>query len=78
MILPARRFINWYNCALESNLDPHSEFNLEQIRDLLIIGNGNITCDFSRMLLRNPSDFDETDMHSTVLDWFKRSKITNI
>jgi len=34
------------------NLD--TEFNIKKARDLTIIGNGNIMCDITRMLTKDP------------------------
>jgi len=62
-IIPARRVFNWYNSSLEDDIDLSHEFNLTNTRDIAIIGNGNIFCDMTRVLLRNPKDFSNTDMH---------------
>jgi hypothetical protein len=68
LLLPARRVFEWYNGALNSNLDTETEFNLAQIKDIMIIGNGNIFSDISRVLLQDPRNFMPTDMHDSVID----------
>lgn len=77
-MLPARKIFEWYNSALESSINLKEECDFENIRDLLIIGNGNITCDISRVLLRDPAFFDSTDMHSSVINVLKNSSLKNI
>jgi adrenodoxin-NADP+ reductase len=53
-IVPSRRVVNWYNGSLDNDLDIKKEFDLEKIRDLAVIGNGNIFCDIARTLLKEP------------------------
>ena len=55
-ILPVRRVVNWYNGSLDDNLDIPSEFDITNSKDLTVIGNGNIFCDLSRILLKPTSE----------------------
>ena len=77
-ILPSRRVVNWYNGSLDNDLDTQNEFNLQKIRDLVVIGNGNIFCDMARTLLKEPAVFDETDMPISVIDLLRKSKLQNV
>jgi hypothetical protein len=52
--------------------------NLENSRDVIIIGNGNIFCDISRMLLKDAESFSNTDMPESVIKSLRKSKIKNI
>ena len=70
-ILPSRRVVNWYNDSLDNDLDIQNEFDLTKIRDLAVIGNGNIFCDIARQLLKDPKDFAETDMPMSVIEILK-------
>ena len=70
-ILPSRRIVNWYNGSLDNDLDIQDEFDLSNIRDLAVIGNGNIFCDIARTLLKDPKEFEETDMPVSVIDILK-------
>jgi len=67
-ILPSRKVVNWYNGSLDNDLNTDLDFNLEESRDITVIGNGNIFCDISRTLLKNPDEFLSTDMPEPVID----------
>jgi len=45
-----------------------TELNLKNSRDVTIIGNGNIMCDIVRMMHKDPSEFEMTDMSKVVID----------
>ena len=45
-----------------------TKLNLGSTRDLAIVGNGNIFCDIARVLLKDPSEFEKTEMHPSVVD----------
>jgi adrenodoxin-NADP+ reductase len=77
-ILPVRRVVNWYNGSLDNNLDIETEFDITKSRDLTVIGNGNIFCDVSRILMKDPSTLQQFDLPSSVIDVLKNSKIENI
>jgi adrenodoxin-NADP+ reductase len=57
-ILPSRRVVNWYNGSLDNDLNTEQEFDLESIRDIAVIGNGNIFCDIARTLMKPPDIFN--------------------
>jgi hypothetical protein len=67
-ILPSRRIVNWYNGSLDNDIDEQEDLNLENTKDLLIIGNGNIFCDISRMFLKDPESFKSSDMPESVIN----------
>lgn len=73
-IIPSRRVVNWYNGSLDDDLKKE-EFDVEQIRDVAVIGNGNIFCDIARTLLKDPKEFEGTDMPISVIDVLKNSKL---
>ena len=70
-ILPSRRVVNWYNGSLDNDLDLKTEFDLPNCRDITVIGNGNIFCDIARTLMKDPSEFLNTDMPESVIDALK-------
>ena len=45
---------NWYNGSLDDNLDLENDLNLQNVRDIAIIGNGNVAMDISRVFLKDP------------------------
>ncbi len=51
------------------------EFDLEQTERVAIIGNGNIACDMSRILLRDVNDLKTSDAPQPVLDQLARSNV---
>ena len=51
---------------------------MENARDMTIIGNGNIFCDIARILLKDPAQLQKFDLHSDVLSYLAKSKLTNI
>lgn len=54
------------------------EFDLRETERIGIIGNGNIACDISRMLLRPVEDLKTTDAPMSVLDHLAKSKLNCI
>lgn len=74
-ILPSRRVVNWYNGSLDDDLDVDEEFDLRNSKNITVVGNGNIFCDISRTLLKDPKEFENTDMHSSVIKLLKESNI---
>mmetsp|Transcript_33418 Transcript_33418/g.51290 ORF Transcript_33418/g.51290 Transcript_33418/m.51290 type:complete len:239 (-) Transcript_33418:724-1440(-) len=77
-ILSSRRVVNWYTGSLDNDLDLEREFNLEQAKNISVIGSGNIFCDIARQLLKDPSELHPTDMPSSVVEYLKGSKVENI
>jgi hypothetical protein len=76
-ILPSRRVVDWYNGSLDYNLKP-SEFNLEETERVAIIGNGNIACDMSRVLLRSPKDLATSDAPQSVISHLSKSNLHTV
>ena len=74
-ILPSRRVVNWYNGSLDHDLDCSTEFNLEKSKNITIIGNGNIFCDMSRTLLKDPKLFEQTDMPMSAIELLRNSNV---
>lgn len=72
-ILPVRRVVNWYNGSLDNDLDIEKEFDITNAKNLTVVGNGNIFCDVSRILLKDPSVLQQFDLPSKVIDVLKNS-----
>lgn len=73
-VLPSRRIANWYNGSLDYDLKKE-EFDLEQAERVAIIGNGNIACDISRMMMRPHADLRTSDAPTSVIDHLARSNL---
>ena len=54
-IVPSRRVVNWYNGSLDDDLTK-DEFDITKAKNMVIVGNGNICCDITRVLLKDPKD----------------------
>lgn len=55
-VFPSRKVVDWYNGSLDDRMQP-DEFDLKEIEHLAIIGNGNVSTDIARMMLKKPSEF---------------------
>lgn len=80
-IFSSREIVNWYNGSLDSPSDfEENHLNLgDQVKDMAIIGNGNVAVDICRVFLKDPSkDFQKTDMPSSVIQALKRSSLRSI
>jgi len=76
-IHPARHFVNWYNAHPEHTEEQHS-FPLEQVEDVVIIGQGNVALDCARILLSPPSRLLPTDISSYALNTLERSRVRRV
>ena len=70
--------MNWYNGSLDKDIDYSKDLGLENVRDVAIIGNGNVAMDISRILLKNPLTIAPFDIPSSVMDHLKKSSVKNI
>ena len=70
---PARKFINWYNShpSLEG-------INLKGVDDVVLVGNGNVSIDIARILLKDPEKLQKTDINLEALAELKRSTVKNV
>ena len=71
-VYPSRRVVNWYNGSLDNDLET---LDLNNIKDVTVIGNGNIFCDIARVLLKSEKDLAQTDIPKNVLEQLKDSSI---
>lgn len=54
------------------------ELDLETLKDLAIIGNGNIAADITRIMLKDPNLLQETDMPTSVADQLKNCNLESV
>jgi adrenodoxin-NADP+ reductase len=66
-VFPSRKVVDWYNGSLDNRMQP-GEFDLSQIGELAIVGNGNVACDIARMMLKKPEEFKDSDTPSPVMN----------
>jgi hypothetical protein len=69
---------NWYNGSLDDDLDYKQQLDLERVKDVAIIGNGNVAMDISRVILKDPSLLAPYDAPSQVIEHLKNSNLRSI
>lgn len=77
----ARTFVNWYNGHIDyaEKSDFMSDaFDLSQTPDIVIIGNGNVAMDISRVLSKSYNELKGFDIPEKVLCKLARKKVRNI
>jgi adrenodoxin-NADP+ reductase len=77
-VLSSRQMANWYNGSLDDNLDYKEQLDLENVKDVAIIGNGNVAMDISRVILKEPSILAPFDAPSSVIEKLKSSQLRSI
>lgn len=71
--LPAAALVRWYN-----GYPGHSVELPQQLRQVAVIGAGNVALDVARVLARDPRDLDATDVPAEVIDRLRRHGITDV
>ena len=74
-VYPSRRIVNWYNGSLDSDIN---DLGLAAVKDVVVVGNGNIFCDMARCLLKSPDELAKSDMPAHVVEQLRESKLTNL
>lgn len=65
----------WYN-----NHPQYEKFSIDlsRIKNVVIIGNGNVAIDIARIFLKPPSVLEQTEISKNSLNSLKQSKIANV
>lgn len=79
-ITSATDIINWYNGKLDylQKFLDQKNFDFENLRDVSVIGNGNVATDLARIFLKDKSDFTASDMPDSVIDILKKPHINSV
>jgi len=72
---PATAFVGWYNGHPDFH---HLHFNLSGTTSVVVIGNGNVAMDVTRILARSPNDLARTDITSYALATLQQSTVKEI
>jgi adrenodoxin-NADP+ reductase len=76
-VYSAREFVNWYNGHPEySSLGNKIDF--QRIRNVVIIGQGNVALDCARILAKDKEELAKTDITTVSLERLKGNGITQI
>lgn len=78
-VLSARQFVNWYNGFPDKYSQSFVAPPLHKVKDVTIIGNGNVAIDVARVLLANPSShWNPTDMLQEAVKVLEKSQVKNV
>lgn len=66
----AREIVYWYNNHPEFE---NYQLDLTNVRDVTIVGNGNVAVDIARIFLRKPSELALTEISHNALEMLKQS-----
>ncbi|CDW82125.1 UNKNOWN [Stylonychia lemnae] len=77
-VFSSRQMANWYNGSLDDILDPEQDLDLQNLKDMAIIGNGNVAMDISRVLLKNPKLLQPFDAPTPVIEQLMKLKLKNL
>lgn len=74
-VLHAREVVYWYN-----NHPAYETYrlDLQDKRDVVVIGNGNVAIDIARVLLKSPSELAHTEISSNALESLGKSGVRNV
>ena len=77
-VFSSRQMANWYNGSLDKEPTFDQELDLQNVRDAVIIGNGNVAMDITRVLMKDPSKMAPFDIPSTVVEELQKSGVRNL
>ncbi|TID31235.1 hypothetical protein CANINC_000178 [Pichia inconspicua] len=74
-VIDSFSFVNWYN--------GHPKFKdlnvpLEKVKNVAIVGNGNVAIDIIRILLADPKHWEKTDISDIALEKLRESKVEHV
>ncbi len=69
----ARQFVSWYSGHPDA-----TPLDLTGVRNVAVIGVGNVACDVARILLKDRNDLSTTDMPDSVLAALRSAEIENV
>ncbi|CAI2365582.1 unnamed protein product [Moneuplotes crassus] len=76
----ATDIINWYNGKLDyfQEFQDSINFDMKDLRDISVIGNGNVATDLARIFLKTKEELKDSDMPSPVMDILKEPEINSV
>lgn len=80
-VFTSRQFVNWYNGHPDFALHPKfMDFDWKSVKNVGIIGNGNVALDLARLLLSNNVDsiWGRTDISPIALNKLREAPIENV
>lgn len=74
-VYSATEFVGWYNGHPDFQ---DRDFDLARARSVVVIGNGNVAMDVTRVLAKTPGDLAGTDITSAAIDRLEESRVTDV
>jgi NADPH-dependent glutamate synthase beta subunit-like oxidoreductase len=76
----ATDMINWYNGKLDyfHEFQNKTNFKFDELRDVSVIGNGNVATDLARIFLKTKQQLADSDMPESVMEVFKQNAINSV
>lgn len=74
-VYQALALVGWYN-GHPAFADLHVD--LTSIKNVSVIGQGNVALDVARMLLKDPKELDDTDLPTPILDVLHKSSVESV
>lgn len=74
-VYSATEFVFWYNGHPEYQ---SRTFDFSQVSHAVVVGNGNVSMDVTRILCRNPSELQETDISLEAMTALEQSSIEKV
>lgn len=76
-VMSARTFVNWYNGHPEQS-ELHNDFDFSKVKNVVVVGNGNVALDCARILSAPVEDLAKTDISISALDILGKCNIQSI
>lgn len=74
-----KEIVSWYNGQFETSIKSTlNDTNFDKVKDVVIVGNGNVSVDVSRLLIKDIKDLSNLDIPDHVLNKFKERNIDRI
>lgn len=73
-VMSALDFVSWYNGDPLRGQEPP----LDRVKDVVIVGNGNVAMDIARLLLKPVDDLIHTDITERAIEVFQRSTVKRV
>ncbi len=71
----SEQFVGWYNGDLQH---VGRDFELDRVKNVVVIGAGNVAMDVARMLVKSPDLLEETDITRVALAQLRRSSVSTV
>ena len=80
LLTSATDLINWYNGKIDyfKEFLDQKNFDFNKLKDISVIGNGNVATDLARIFLKDKKELENSDMPGPVIDIIKAPEINSV